>query len=189
MMFDYLYGGAGSRKTSRLCETALDFLKLPGSKPSALALTTYAREAANQLLDRLRVLVLRDDALPWSQKLDLVNGLDAATIGTNHALGRAAMDQHWLDLGKTPSPEVIDEAGRREFVTIAIDAAGISTAQQQRLDSLSVRLTRPQPHRDIRALMDIISNLGSAAAALPPACMTSINVLCDELDQLRRPAD
>lgn len=185
-MFDYLYGGAGSRKTSRLCEKALDFLKLPGSNPSRLALTTYAREAANQLLDRLQALVLRDDVLSWSQKLDLVNGLDAATIGTNHALGRAAMDQHWLDLGKTPSPEVIDEAGRREFVTIAIDAAGISTAQQQRLDSLSVRLTRPEPHRDIRALMDMISNLGIATAALAPACMTSINVLCDELDQLRQ---
>lgn len=186
MMFEYLYGGAGSRKTSRLCEKALEFLKLPGIQPSALALTTYAREAANQLLDRLRVLVLRDGGLSWSQKLDLVNGLDAATIGTNHALGRAAMDQHWLELGKTPSPEVIDEAGRREFVTIAIDAAGISAAQQQRLDSLSVRLTRPQPHRDIRALMDMVSDLGIATAALPPACMTSINVLCNELDQLRQ---
>jgi superfamily I DNA/RNA helicase len=185
-MFDYLYGGAGSRKTSRLCEKALEFLKLSGSKPRALALTTYAREAANQLLDRLRVLVLRDDSLTWSRKLDLVNGLDAATIGTNHALGRAAMDQHWLDLGKAPSPEVIDEAARREFVMIAIEAAGISAAQQKRLDRLSVRLTRPQPHRDVRALMDIISNLGIASSALPPACMTSVDVLCNELDQLRQ---
>ena len=185
-MFDYLYGGAGSRKTSRLCDQALQFLKSAVGRPSALALTTYAREAANQLLDRLRVLVLRDSGLSWPQKLDLVNGLDAATIGTNHALGRAAMDQHWLELGKTPSPEVIDEAARREFVAVAINAVGISAAQQQRLDDLSRRLSRPQPHRDIRTLVDMISNLGIAATALPPACMKSVNVLCNELDRLRQ---
>ncbi len=185
-MFDYLHGGAGSRKTSRLCEKALAFLKSSSARPSALALTTYAREAANQLLDRLRALVLRDKGLSWPQKLDLVNGLDAATIGTNHALGRAAMDQHWLDLGKTPSPEVIDEATRREFVAAAIDAVGIHGAQQQRLDTLSRRLSRPEPHRDIRALVDMISHLGMAAPALPSACMASVNVLCNELDRIRQ---
>jgi superfamily I DNA/RNA helicase len=184
-MFDYLFGGAGSRKTSRLCEKALQFLKAAGGRPSALVLTTYARDAANQLLDRLRVLVLRDSGLSWPQKLDLVNGLDAATIGTNHALGRAAMDQHWLELGKTPSPDVIDEAARREFVAAAIEAA-VTPAAQQQLDCLSRRLSRPQPRRDIRTLVDMISNLGIAAPALPAACMASVNNLCNELDRLRQ---
>jgi ATP-dependent exoDNAse (exonuclease V) beta subunit len=197
-MFEYLLGGAGSRKTSRLCDKALDFLKLPGGSPRGLVLTTYAREAANQLFDRLRSLVLRDKGLPWPQKLDLVNGLDAATIGTNHSLGRAAMEQHWLALGKTPSPEVIDEASRREFVALAADAVPMPSAKQQRLEALALRLGRSETETrgqsepkgtvtsDVRALIDMISDLGRPSSGFLTECMASVNKLCDELDRLRQ---
>jgi len=197
-MFEYLLGGAGSRKTSRLCDKALDFLKSRLGNPRGLVLTTYAREAANQLFDRLRTLVLRDETLPWPQKLDLVNGLDAATIGTNHALGRAAMDQHWLELGKTPSPEVIDAATRREFVEVATNAVPIPPAQRQQLEALSLRLGRSETEKrgpkdpkatvqtDIRALVDMISNLGLSGAVFVTECNASIDVLCNELDRLRK---
>ena len=197
-MFEYLLGGAGSRKTSRLCDKALDFLKLPGGSPRGLVLTTYAREAANQLFDRLRALVLRDTGLPWPQKIDLVNGLDAATIGTNHSLGRAAMEQHWLALGKTPSPEVIDEASRREFVALAADAVPMPAAQQQRLEALALRLGRSETETrgqsepkgtvtsDVRALIDMISDLGKPSSGFVTECTASVNKLCDELDRLRQ---
>jgi ATP-dependent helicase/nuclease subunit A len=197
-MFEYLLGGAGSRKTSRLCDKALDFLKLPGGSPRGLVLTTYAREAANQLFDRLRSLVLRDKGLSWPQKIDLVNGLDAATIGTNHSLGRAAMEQHWLTLGKTPSPEVIDEASRREFVALAGDAVPMPLAQQQRLEALALRLGRSETEprafsdpkatvsMDVRMLVDMISDLGRPSSGFVTECMASVNVLCNELDLLRQ---
>jgi superfamily I DNA/RNA helicase len=197
-MFEYLLGGAGSRKTSRLCDKALDFLKLPGGSPRGLVLTTYAREAANQLFDRLRALVLRDQGLSWPQKIDLVNGLDAATIGTNHSLGRAAMEQYWLTLGKTPSPEVIDEASRREFVALAADAVPMPSAKQQRLEALALRLGRSETETrgqsepkgtvtsDVRVLIDMISDLGRPSSGFVTECMASVNKLCDELDRLRQ---
>lgn len=197
-MFEYLLGGAGSRKTSRLCDKALDFLKLPGGSPRGLVLTTYAREAANQLFDRLRALVLRDKGLSWPQKLDLVNGLDAATVGTNHSLGRAAMEQHWLVLGKTPSPEVIDEASRREFVALAADAVPMPSAQKQGLEALALRLGRSETETrgqsdpkatvttDVRSLIDMISDLGRPLSGFVAECMASVNVLCNELDRLRQ---
>lgn len=197
-MFEYLLGGAGSHKTTRLCEKALAFLKSAGGHPSRLVLTTYAREAANQLLDRVRSLVLRDNTLSWKEKQEIVTGLDAATIGTNHSLGRAAMEQHWLELGKTPAADVIDEATRRDFVAAAIGAVPLAPTQRRQLDELALRLGRSETETrapgdpretvndDIRALVDMISDLGITGSQFVQECMASVNVLCNELDRRRQ---
>lgn len=197
-MFEYLLGGAGSHKTTRLCEKALAFLKSAGGHPSRLVLTTYAREAANQLLDRVRSLVLRDNTLSWKEKQEIVTGLDAATIGTNHSLGRAAMEQHWLALGKTPAADVIDEATRREFVAAAISAVLLPPEQRRQLDELALRLGRSETEKrapndpketvndDIRALVDMISDLGITGSQFVQECMASVNGLCDQLDHQRQ---
>lgn len=197
-MFEYLLGGAGSHKTTRLCEKALAFLKSAGGHPSRLVLTTYAREAANQLLDRVRSLVLRDTTLSWKEKQEIVTGLDAATIGTNHSLGRAALEQHWLELGKTPAADVIDEATRRDFVAAAIGAVPLAPTQRRQLDEVALRLGRSETETrapgdpretvndDIRALVDMISDLGITGAEFVRECMASVNLLCNELDRHRQ---
>jgi ATP-dependent exoDNAse (exonuclease V) beta subunit len=194
--FEYMRGGAGTRKTSLLCKTALDYLVGTAAHPSTLVLTTYSREAAGQLLDRLRSLVLRDRSLTWATKRDILKRLDAATISTNHALGRAAVEHHWLERSDTPAAVVVGNATRAELIGTAIDTArrlGLTTRQRRAFDTLIARLGRGEAERrkmfssaghvgdDIRQLIDMVGPSGMDYATFVAACEAEIDVLCTAL--------
>jgi ATP-dependent exoDNAse (exonuclease V) beta subunit len=194
--FEYRRGGAGSHKTTRLCREALEYLVTTAAHPSTLILTTYSRDAAGQLLDRLRLLTLRHSALPWPDKRMLIKALDAATIGTNHAIGRAAVEQHWLEQGSAPATLVVSKATREEFIKMAIARArrhGLSRRRRRLFNHLVRRLGRGETERrklhstagtvvdDIRALMGFIPTSGLSRSAFVQACKTEINLLCQDL--------
>ncbi|MFM8498111.1 MAG: UvrD-helicase domain-containing protein, partial [Planctomycetia bacterium] len=194
--FEYRRGGAGSHKTTRLCTEALEYLVTTAAHPSTLMLTTYSREAAGQLLDRLRMLALRHKTLPWPDKRMLIKALDAATIGTNHAIGRAAVEQHWLEQGMAPATLVVSKATGDEFVEISIARArrrGLSPRRRRVFDRLVRRLGRGEAERrqmysaaetvvdDIRALMASIPTSGLSRAAFVQACEAEIDLLCQDL--------
>ena len=198
--FEYRRGGAGSHKTSRLCREALDYLIATAAHPSTLILTTYSRDAAGQLLDRIRVLTLQHPSLPWKDKRVLIKALDAATISTNHALGRAAVEQHWLERGGTPATLVVSSETKQELMRTAIDRArrhGLSRKNRRVFDRLVRRLGRGEAERrslystagtvmeDIRGLIEFIPTSGFSRATFVQACEAEIDALCQALAQER----
>lgn len=198
--FEYMRGGAGTRKTSQLCTTALDYLVSTSAHPSTLVLTTYSRDAAGQLLDRLRSLVVRHSTLTWRQKRDILKKLDAATISTNHALGRAAVEHHWLERSGTPAAVVIGNATRAELVAAAIDTvrrSRLTGKERREFDKLIGRLGRGEAERrrkysttghvgnDVRQLVDMVAPSGMDLAAFVGACEAEIDVLCQALARAR----
>lgn len=198
--FEYRRGGAGSHKTSRLCKDALDYLVTTAAHPSTLMLTTYSRDAANQLLDRLRILTLQHGTLSWNDKLGLVKALDAATISTNHAMGRAAVEQHWLERGGTPATLVVSSATREELLRTAIDRArrrGLSRRRRASFDRLVRKLGRGEAEPrslystagtvadDVNALVEIVPTSGLSLAGFVQACEAEVDVLCQALAQER----
>ena len=199
-LFEYRRGGAGSHKTTRLCMEALDYLVSTRAHPSTLLLTTYSRDAAGQLLDRLRVLTLQHSGLSWADKRALIKELDAATISTNHALGRAAVEQHWLERAGTPATLVVSSETKQALVQLAIERArrrGLSRRNRRIFDRLVRRLGRGEAERrslystsgtvvdDIRGLIEFVPTSGLARAAFVQACDTEIDVLCQALTQER----
>lgn len=199
-LFEYRRGGAGSHKTTRLCKEALDYLVSTRAHPSTLLLTTFSRDAAGQLLDRLRVLTLQHPTLSWVDKRILMKDLDAATISTNHALGRAAVEQHWLERAGTPATLVVSRETKYVLMKMAIARArrhGLSRRNRRVFDRLVRRLGRGEAERralysssgtvvdDIHGLIEFVPIRGLSRAAFVQACDNEIDALCQVLAQER----
>lgn len=198
--YRYLLSGAGSRKTTRLCGRALAYLRFPGTQaqPEDLLLTTFSREAANQLLDRLRLKILRAPGLDWSKKQELLDGLDRATINTNHAIGLAAFRDHWIELEHPPAIQVINDEARRPLVFEAMQSAALPAVKRQELERRAVRLgrsdgqyrSRNQPKgtvsSDVSKLVDIKERSGLSDFDFVRECVASIDAILSVLAGQRK---
>lgn len=199
--FEHMLGGAGSHKTTQLCDRAIDYLISSGEHASRLVLTTYSRDAAAQLLDRLRTQTLQHKTLSWEQKRDIVAALEHATVSTSHALGRAALEQHWLERASVPSPAVVTRVTYDKLAHSAVRKVlrkSLPAGKRKKLRSLIRRLGRGQAEKrgefstsgdvmqDIHKLMAMVPDSGMSRPDFVKSCSAAIDTLRRALTAERR---
>ncbi len=98
--------GAGSGKTHRVVDELQNRLLAPREEdridPSAVLVTTFTREAAAELRDRLRRRLFQADE-------QLARRLDEALIGTTHSVCGELLRQFAFQAGHAAQTEVLDE--------------------------------------------------------------------------------
>lgn len=154
--------GAGSGKTRLLVAYFVRALVDEGVPVERLVAVTFTRKAAAELTERIR------SALENCGRPDLARALDAATIGTIHALCRRLIKERALEAGVDPAFAVLeaeaarltkDEASRRawEQVLQRTDEAGLEVIAHRR-DAL---------RREMVALYDRLRGMGCERPQVP----------------------
>ena len=98
--------GAGSGKTTNLCETVADAVK-SGLDPARLLATTFTKKAAAELKSRIQSRLLQND--DHAAALKHADRLELAAIGTVHGVAHQLLSRYALDLGLSPRLEVLTE--------------------------------------------------------------------------------
>jgi ATP-dependent exoDNAse (exonuclease V) beta subunit len=171
--------GAGSGKTLTLVARYLALLaegclgpEAPHGLRSAVAITfteKAAREMRNRVRDEIR-RYLETPGLPKTERnrwQDLYIALDAARIGTIHALCAEILRSHPAEAAVDPRFEVLDEGQSNLLRRQAVDEALARTAEDPRL----VRLFELFRERGLRDSLDSLIrrrlDAAEAFAALP----------------------
>ncbi len=112
-LLEIVRAGAGSGKTTDLCETVATAV-IGGLDPSRILATTFTKKAAAELKGRIQArLLCGADGNPavahrWADRLEL------AAIGTVHSVAHQLLSRYAIELGLSPRLEVITEvAGKR----------------------------------------------------------------------------
>lgn len=151
--------GAGSGKTYRITEELVRRLAAGSTRPERVLATTFTRKAAAELKDRIRARLLSPEAadsevlaLGIAQRLELVEALEDALIGTVHSVGHQLLTRYALRLGLSPRLEPIeDKAGERHLRRILEETPPAALA---RLDRLAARLGVEDPQQLARQMLD-----------------------------------
>jgi ATP-dependent exoDNAse (exonuclease V) beta subunit len=129
--------GAGSGKTTDLCQTVADAV-VAGLDPARILATTFTKKAAAELKSRIqsKLLTSGGDAQLAHRQADR---LELAAIGTVHSVAHQLLRRYAIELGLSPRLEVIEEAGAdrvlRELLgSITLDAWQPLVELAQRLD-------------------------------------------------------
>ncbi len=98
--------GAGSGKTTNLCETVADAVK-SGLDPARILATTFTKKAAAELKSRIQSRLLHH--VDHAVALKHADRLELAAIGTVHGVAHQLLSRYALDLGLSPRLEVLTE--------------------------------------------------------------------------------
>lgn len=114
----YISAGAGSGKTTELVNRLVDVLKNHQDiKPSEIMMTTFSRAAANELRERTRAGLLKEDLVKQASELD------AASIGTIHSICLGFLQKYWylVKEGISPEPKQLEENDFKSFADKSIN--------------------------------------------------------------------
>lgn len=112
----YISAGAGSGKTTELVNRLVDVLKKHQDiKPSEIMMTTFSRAAANELRERTRAGLLRENLVKHASELD------AASIGTIHSICLGFLQKYWYLVGISPEPKQLEENDFKSFADKSIN--------------------------------------------------------------------
>ena len=120
----YINAGAGSGKTTELTRILSRELckKDEKVKPSEIILTTFTKLAASEFRQKAReVLYERIKNEPDNdikkQLSDIVNQMDAATIGDVHAVSLSFIQKYWYLAGISPDAKVMSEDDMQIYIS------------------------------------------------------------------------
>jgi len=116
--------GAGTGKTHMLARRYLHHLRSGGLRPLEVVAVTFTRRAADELRARIRGVV--EDALATGDRSvhpDAAFEVEAAPIGTIHALAQRICHAFPDEAGLPPDVAVLDELDGRLWTAEALDAA------------------------------------------------------------------
>lgn len=102
--------GAGSGKTTRLCEVVAEAV-VGGLDPARILATTFTRKSAAELKGRIQARLLAHAALAPAARVAMAERLELAAIGTVHSVGHQLLSRYALPLGFSPRLRVLEEAG------------------------------------------------------------------------------
>jgi len=166
--------GAGAGKTRTLVARYLSLLA-EGLPPRRVVAITFTRKAAREMRNRAREQVrryLEDPTLDngergrWQQ---VYTQLDAARIGTIHALCGEILRHHPAETGLDPRFEVLDEGQAALLQASAIDAALAWAADDPDAAALYALFGERELRRTLSGLLAQRLDAGEAFAALPEA--------------------
>ncbi len=99
--------GAGSGKTTRLCDEIAREVIDNSVDPARVLGTTFTRLAAAELKGRTQRTILRREDLPLERRLELAERLELALVGTVHAVGHRLLKRYALPMGLSPRVEIL----------------------------------------------------------------------------------
>lgn len=107
----YYQAGAGSGKTYTLTSKLSELLGKGIVKPSEVILTTFSEMAAGEFRERSRSQLYKDG------HMDVANEMDAATIGTIHAVALNFIKRYWYLIGVSPEQKVISDDDLQIYIS------------------------------------------------------------------------
>lgn len=111
----YISAGAGSGKTTHIVKELVDIVGKGKVSPSEIIMTTYTIAAAQEMRERARKGLL--DA-GMAQR---ANELDAAAIGTVHAVCLGMIQKYWYLLGLSPELRQLEDNDLKIYTNKSID--------------------------------------------------------------------
>ena len=141
--------GAGSGKTTDLCQTVADAVA-DGLDPARILATTFTRKAAAELKGRIQAQLLQgsDGRSAAHQHADR---LELAAIGTVHSVAHQLLSRYAIEMGLSPRLEVITEPTAERALSDLLSAIPISDWQP--LADCAERLGIDDLHRRVLGLL------------------------------------
>lgn len=169
--------GAGTGKTHMLARRYLHHLRHHDLRPLQVVAVTFTRRAADELRARIRA-VLAAALADGDERLDpdALHELEAAPIGTIHALAQRVTQAFPAEAGLPPDATVLDELDGRLWTAEALDAA-LDALTPQELEAMPFSLLK-------RTLQRLLEDPYRAELALAK----DAQALRRELDDARRDA-
>ena len=119
----YLNAGAGSGKTRFLTQTFADHViehSKDGSKgctPAQVIMTTFSDKAATDIKRNARTRFLANNLVKEATELD------AANIGTVHAVAYKYIKKYWYLLGISAKCEVMNDDNKEAYIALTLGGA------------------------------------------------------------------
>ena len=119
----YLNAGAGSGKTYFLTSTLAELVLSKKCTPSEVIMTTFSEKAAADIKRNARSRFLE------KKDYEAAAGLDAANIGTVHAVAYKYIQKYWYLLGISARCEVMTDDNKAAYIALTL---GRETPQRHR---------------------------------------------------------
>ena len=119
--------GAGSGKTTDLCQTVVDAVA-EGLDPARILATTFTKKAAAELKGRIQAKLLAgtDGRAATHRHADR---LEFAAIGTVHSVGHQLLSRYAIEMGLSPRLEVVTQLASERALRDLLGAIPLSAWQ------------------------------------------------------------
>ncbi len=109
--------GAGSGKTYQLCETIAEKVSNKTLDPARILATTFTRKAAAEIKGRIQSRLLKNDAVPPLERLEMAQRLELAAIGTVHSVGHQLLSRYAIQFGLSPNLKVLEAENTSRYLS------------------------------------------------------------------------
>lgn len=113
----YINAGAGSGKTYFLTNTFAEHVEAGHCTPAQVIMTTFSEKAAADIKRNARIRFLEKGM--YSQAAEL----DAANIGTVHAIAYKYIKKYWYLLGISAQCEVMNDDNKEAYISLTLGRA------------------------------------------------------------------
>ena len=113
----YLNAGAGSGKTFFLTNTFAEHVERHDCTPTEVIMTTFSEKAAADIKRNARSRFLAKDMFAEATELD------AANIGTVHAIAYKYIKKYWYLLGISAQCEVMNDDNKEAYIALTLGRA------------------------------------------------------------------
>lgn len=113
----YINAGAGSGKTYFLTQTFADHVMHKECTPSEVILTTFSEKAAADIKRNARNRFIANGLIEEAAELD------AANIGTVHAIAYKYIKKYWYLLGISAQCDVMDDDNKKAYISLTLGRA------------------------------------------------------------------
>lgn len=128
-VLEVVRAGAGSGKTTDLCDTVAKAVAA-GLDPARILATTFTKRAAAELKGRVQAKLLEDSGHAHADRLEL------AAIGTVHSVAHRLLRRYAVELGLSPRLEVFEQGTEKVLSDL------LATIPAARWDALSQHAER-----------------------------------------------
>ena len=133
-ILEIVRAGAGSGKTTNLCET-VSMAVITGLDPSRILATTFTKKAAAELKGRIQKQLLSITNGNPNAAHQRADRLELAVIGTVHSVAHQLLRRYSIELGLSPRLEVITETTSKRALDELLGAIPIDTWRELNLNA------------------------------------------------------
>ena len=113
---EVIRAGAGSGKTTELCRIVAEAVAM-GLDPSRILATTFTKKAAAELKSRMQAKLLGLGNDSSKTEFGHADRFDLAAIGTVHSVASRLLSRYAIEMGLSPTLEVLDESGSQSALS------------------------------------------------------------------------